>query len=556
MKELRKFAALTLVSAAVITGCAAQKGSGSVQRSTTSSDESNDPVTFVFYNADGVSDPWTDPVAQKITEATGVTLQTEFPSDAGRDSVDLMIADGDYPDLIFAKNDVSSLVDAGALLDLTDLIDEYGPNIKKLYGDDLKKLRYSESDSSIYQLCSYQADEDVLETSGTAQLQWAVLKNSDYKIPYTLADYENEICDYMEQNPEIGGQPTIGISICVTDWHWFITLANPAAYIADGSQDNGQWLIADDGTTTYAPGSESEREYFRWLNRMYHEGILDPDFATQTHDDYMKKIADGRVLGLLDADWDYSDSEMKLEDRDEYDRTYAGLPVTIDDSVTCRIAYRQGLAAGWGIGITKACKDPVRAIKFLDWMCSDEAQVLTHWGIEGVNYYVDDNGKRCRTDEEIKNSENDAGYRAETGVGFHTYPFPSYGEGVEDSTGNTYQLINRDSVISSYNVEQKAALKAWGVDMLTDIFPQDDSSEEPTHAPGGEITLGTELSELKNTLDEIARQGLINCILCDESDFDAQYNKLETDLANAGAEKAGEMMTETVQSEMKLWAEN
>ncbi len=401
MREWKKIAALTLVSAAVITGCAAQKGSGSAVKHTSSSDESSDPVTFVFYNADGVSDPWTDPVAKKITEATGVTLQTEFPSDGDSHSVDLM--------------------------------------------------------------------------------------------------------------------------------------------------------IADDGTTTYAPGSESEREYFRWLNCMYHEGILDPDFATQTHDDYMKKIADGRVLGLLDADWDYSDSEMKLKDLDEYDRTYAGLPVTISDDVTCRIAYRQGLAAGWGIGITKACKDPVRAIKFLDWMCSDEAQVLTHWGIEGVNYYVDDNGKRCRTDEEIKNSENDAGYRAETGVGFHTYPFPSYGEGVEDSTGNTYQLINRDSVISSYNVEQKAALKAWGVDMLTDIFPQDDSSEEPTHAPGGEITLGTELSELKNTLDEIARQGLINCILCDESDFDAQYNKLETDLANAGAEKAGEMMTETVQSEMKLW---
>jgi putative aldouronate transport system substrate-binding protein len=207
MREWKKIAALTLVSAAVITGCAAQKGSGSAVKHTSSSDESSDPVTFVFYNADGVSDPWTDPVAKKITEATGVTLQTEFPSDGDSHSVDLMIADGDYPDLIFAKNDVSSLVEAGALLDLTDLINEYGPNIKKLYGDDLKKLRYSVSDSSIYQLCSYQADEDVLETSGTAQLQWAVLKNSNYKIPYTLADYENEIRDYMKKNPEIGGQP-------------------------------------------------------------------------------------------------------------------------------------------------------------------------------------------------------------------------------------------------------------------------------------------------------------------------------------------------------------
>lgn len=34
-----------------------------------------EPVTFTFYNADGQEDPWADPVARKITEATGVTLR-------------------------------------------------------------------------------------------------------------------------------------------------------------------------------------------------------------------------------------------------------------------------------------------------------------------------------------------------------------------------------------------------------------------------------------------------------------------------------------------------
>lgn len=30
------------------------------------------------------------------------------------------------------------------------------------------------------------------------------------------------------------------------------------------------------------------------------------------------------------------------------------------------------------------------AIKYLDYICSDEGQVLVQWGIEGVNYFLDE----------------------------------------------------------------------------------------------------------------------------------------------------------------------
>ena len=52
----------------------------------------------------------------------------------------------------------------------------------------------------------------------------------------------------------------------------------------------------------------------------------------------------------------------------------------------------QGLQVGYGLAITKDCEDPVRAIKFLDYLCSDEGAVLYKWGVEGENYFVDENG--------------------------------------------------------------------------------------------------------------------------------------------------------------------
>lgn len=119
-----------------------------------SSQEDLEPVTFTFYNADGMEDTWTDPVAQKITEKTGVTLKMDYPADASDNRIALMVATGEYPDLVFAKGDAPTLIQNDALIDMSDLIDEYGPNIKKLYGDEYENLRYSSDDPSIYQLCS------------------------------------------------------------------------------------------------------------------------------------------------------------------------------------------------------------------------------------------------------------------------------------------------------------------------------------------------------------------------------------------------------------------
>ena len=62
--------------------------------------------------------------------------------------------------------------------------------------------------------------------------------------------------------------------------------------------------------------------------------------------------------------------------------------MTMDEDTKCPILMDQGLVVGQGIAITTACKYPVEAIKFIDFLCSDEGQVLTNWGIKDVNYFV------------------------------------------------------------------------------------------------------------------------------------------------------------------------
>ena len=535
-------AACGLLGAGALTGC----------RSESTAAAAEEPLQLVFFNMDGISDSWTDPVAQKITEKTGITLKTLYPSRGSSEAIDLMLTDGEYPDLIFAKGDVNKLVEADALVDMEPLIEEYGPNIKTLYGADYRRLRYSAEKPHIYQLCSNTVNKEIYTTSGSAQLQWAVLKEHNYQIPYTLADYEAQIKAYLAAHPETDGKPTIGISLCCTDWRWYITLSNPSAAIAEAAPDNGQWLINEEAVT-YLHAGPNQKEYYAWLNRMYWEGVLDPEFATQTFDDYKQKIVSGRVLGLLDADWNFAEAQKELIRSDKTAYSYAGLPVTLHEDDVCPSLYNWGLSPGWGVGITTACQHPERAVKFLDWLCSEEGQVLIHWGIERENYTVDANGRRVRSQEEIDRSRQDTDYQSETGVGFHAYPFPGYGKGVYDSTGNSYQIEDKDYVISTYNAEEKAACKAWGVEMLRDIFPPSESFPAPTHSAGWNLPMTRELAAEVEQLNNTAWQGLIDCILIPQDEFDSCWEKLQQNLLNAGRLDAEQQMAELVKKQKQFW---
>lgn len=570
MKKKRICALLLTVAmtAGTLAGCGGDSGSTATDTgSTAATDEgssdagasdgaSGDVIELTFFNADAnQDDPWTDPVAEVITEKTGVKLKTTRPVGGNDESeaVALMIAEQNYPDIIFAKGSAGNLIDAEAMMDMTDLIEQYGPNIKKLYGDEFDKLKQSADDPSIYQLSAYVVGGTKFKDAGNLQVQWAALKAKDYKIPQSLDELETMIKDYIAENPTTDdGLDRIGISLSTSDWHWLITLGNPAGFIADGAPDNGQWIVTSDNKGMYKFRSEKEREYFRWLCRMYNEGILDPEFATQTHEDYIAKIASGRVVCLFDKDWDYQDGEKVLKADGKYELTYAGLPTCMEAGTKCPSLMYQGLTTGTGVGISKTCKDPVAAIKFIDFLCSDEGQVLNKWGIEGVNYFIDDEGHRYRTEEEIKYAQEDADYSKKTGVGFHNYPFPSYGDGILDPTGSTYTTTSKDAVINEYNVEEKAAVEAWGVELIVDMFPQPDEFETPDYSPLWAYAMPLEFTEIVDKLDEVAWSSLINCVTGAESEFDANYDAMIAELEATGMNDAEEMMSNIIAEKVAI----
>ncbi|MED4955544.1 ABC transporter substrate-binding protein [Paenibacillus macerans] len=564
-KSPKTFAAILLASTLLVGGCGNNNGaSGNTKGSGGEAGNDTSPVTFTFFGADA-SPNWNnmqDEVGKAITEKTGVTIEAEFDvgSGGGDNKIALMAASGDVPDLIFAKGNLSKLVDAGYIVDMTELIDKHAPNIKKIFSENMNRLKYSNEDPAIYSIpTNVGVDQQYFDAGGGFEIQQRVLKELGYPKVRTVQDFENVLKQYVEKNPTTDGQPTIPLTLNADDWRIMITVTNPA-FIATGAPDDGEYYV--DPQTYEAKlhyKRPEEKEYFRWLNHMYNEGLLDKDTFVQKDDQYKAKIASGRVLGLIDQEWGYMDAEnaLKSAGKDEY--TYAHFPVTLSEEYKDH-SFQSAGVDGYGISITTACKDPVRAIKFIDWLSSDEGQVLVNWGIEGKHYKVDENGKRVIPEEITDRRVNDTtNFTKQTGLGnpdgLYKIFGARYGDGVKDPSGNYYTTNFPEQIVENYTEAEKETLKAYNATTWKDLFPQEDGfpAKEWGALYNMPVPTDGDYQVIFQKTQDIVRKRIPEAILAKEADFDKVYDAFLAELDKAGAQKMEAEYTELVKKRVELF---
>ena len=513
-----------------------------------------DAVVLTMFTSDLNEDIYfTDPVAKEITRRTGVALELEHPVAGDTNAIPLMLVSGDLPDLIFAKGELTKLIEAGAVIPLDDLIDKYGSNMKKLYGNQIVKLRNSPSDPHIYTVGTYGVKSEVLETGGSMQIQHAVLKELGYPKIKTLADYEQALREYIELHPTINGQKTIGLSLLIDTWQWYIDLSNPGNYTI-GYPDDGQWIVNQETLEAqYKFLNKDIYKFYKWLNKINADGLLDPESFTQKEDVWRAKIASGRVLGISYPTWGYGEARSSLINNGMEDRTYAYLPVQADGTTKDPSRKDYGYSGGWGIAISKSCKNPELAFKFLDWMCSEEAQILCNWGIKGINYTVNEDGKRVRSAEEMKAAATDPNYATKTGVGRWCYPFPQAGNAAVDSNGDKITPTSKESIIANYLDVEKETLKAYGAEMWIDLFPSPEELGVSRHGQVWQYALPQNVNEMVTAADQEVKSELALIVLGKPEDFDRQWEALQKKLLDMKLDEAGKILTGLIKEKVYLW---
>jgi putative aldouronate transport system substrate-binding protein len=465
----------------------------------------------------------------------------------------IMIASGDYPDLIDMSE--THFIDAGALIPLEDLIEQYAPNIKKHYADVWEKMKWS--DGHIYYLINWGIihglDHSPYYGDSALWVQKEVLKDAGYPKVVTMDQYFDLLINYSKKYPSINGAATIPFTILTYDWHAFC-LWNPPNFLA-GYPNDGNGTV-DPVTHEYKNffTQDISKRWFKKLNELNAQGYIDRSAFVDNYDQYLAKISSGRVLGVHDQRWQFATSQDALRDQGMYNRTMAPLPIVFDESTRPRYRNEKIPNLGRGVGISAKAKDPVRIMRFLNDLMAEETQRVIEWGIEGQDWQWDSSRKPYRTPAQRANFEDQV-WQLHNRAELLRNVFPTWEGSFSDGFPNTLQdyFPEREAGLRAEDKELWAAYGVTSDNELVDKAPPHNSVWFPTWSmpnppDGSDAQLGL------TRCDSVMRKYLPQAILARPADFEGVWAEYVREMNNAGIQKYEQYMQEQLNIRIKNWS--
>lgn len=179
------------------------------------------------------------------------------------------------------------------------------------------------------------------------------------------------------------------------------------------------YRINENGELEYALGSDDMKECLEYLNKLYADGIIDPEYLVTTKETLCPKMVNGDVVSVCAAWYDFTGTYRKaIENVDSSAKkdSYNWECVNIIDGGKITKGQTTGTLNQWYMCVTYACEHPAEAAQLLKLMLTPEYYDMCFFGVEGVDYHYDENGLLWR------NPETTIGKKfAESGTQWYVY---------------------------------------------------------------------------------------------------------------------------------------
>jgi len=511
------------------------------------------PVNISVFSMAPMQQPPADNKIYKwISDNLHVTFTWQMLTGEKDQKIAVMIAGEDYPDIL--QIDSSKFFAAGALVPLDGLIEKYAPRLKRHYAEIWERMK--EEDGHVYVLPTWGViegqDQSPWYGDSAFWIQKEVLREFGYPKIKTVDEYFDLLARYKEKYPVINGMPTIAFTILTYDWHSFC-LINPPNFLA-GFPNDGNGTV-DPVTHQYKVSlyQDISKRWFMKLNEMNADGIIDRSCFVDDYDQYLAKIASGRVLGFHDQAWQFQTAENSLADKNMYNRTYAPLPIVFDETVRPRYRNRKLPTFGQGIGISRKAKDPVRIIRFLDAQLADDVQkVIGYYGILGEDYQLDSKGEPYRTQDQ-RNQQADDTWKLRNQANLWLYHSPkiegSYSDGWPNNITDVYNERK-----ASMRPEDKELWEAYGVTNNAEMMDKD-PPPNPVWFPAWQINIfdGSDAQAAWQKAEDLYRKYLPRIILGKPAQFDRLWQEYVDELGKVGLDKYEAFLQGEINKRIEKW---
>lgn len=353
-----------------------------------------------------------EPIFKAITDATGVTCSMQIPAEDPDTKLNLLMIDGKLPDLITTYNTdmVSELVNSGLVWDLEELFATYLPDaqLPKHIPDDLM-ANYKDFTNGGW----YATTSSITAQSVDDLFPYVTQEIADY---YNACkyDYRNAVYFYGPYMEKLGITPIdINTEAELLDVFDKIAAANltnedgasvyPVMVGGNVARRNceavmgatfGAMPVSDDGHYQNINYSDEYKDAMKFFNKLAQKGYITESELVIDERTLVGICNSGRAACFIG-------NLYTLNSSPEVERLWVSAGSVVSDrGSTPVLPYSQAIGRGWLYTmVSKKTPYPEACAKFLDYMTSREGMMLHMYGIEGVDYYLDEDGALHRTPE-------------------------------------------------------------------------------------------------------------------------------------------------------------
>ena len=363
-----------------------------------------EPVTLTYM---GEGSPWNmsgdvvwSQALQTIDEMANVQWkQTRLTMFTGTDTFNLVIASGDYPDVIsnfykYYTNGIQDGIEQEIIIDMDEPIREYMPNYMNIVNSDPEITRQASTDDG--KIWGVQLISNPVQDSFNGPIARADLMEK-YGIDKltTLDDWENYLTQCVQNEAECARGALLLMNT------GFMSNYTTPSFTISSAFDSGTvdtpWIVID-GQVIYSPVTDGYKDYLKRMNDWYEKGLVYRDFAS-----YQQTF--GQASMMSTGEVTLADGFYNSIDDTESDATVEGLrvkavpyPVQKEGDTIHLRNYTYQVRPEYAMVISTACQYVEEVCKYFDYMWTEEGIRLVNYGPEGVTWNWGPDGKIEFTD--------------------------------------------------------------------------------------------------------------------------------------------------------------
>lgn len=332
---------------------------------------------------------------QHLQEITGITIEyTELDFWTAQEKMNVAIASGDYAaiisDLSYTGGAMGALED-GIIVDLTDNLPKFSPNYQYLIDSNPEVAPIFRNDGRV--LCYQSPYENFVQNQGLViRKDW--LEEQGLEVPTTYDQmfetlktfrdaYNTSTAIYFNSDCNINGL-TVGYDVAV--------------FSAGGNATTLPYYVVD-GVVHCSLIEDGYRDYLTEMNKWYNEGLFNKNFGTIAYDPMGGELAELQANGTVGV-WCTSGEGIG-----NITQPVSCVPnLTLEEGGTDHLTSNSLVTDSTNTYITACCDDVELAMKFLDYLYSEDGILFYNYGFEGVDFELDENNVPQFTEAVINNA--------------------------------------------------------------------------------------------------------------------------------------------------------